>query len=453
MKIQLFILFFLVTYLPVHATDCIAATSQSGLKIQVFDAVVAIDGSGDYTTIQEAIDAAPQGRTITNPWLIFIKNGTYRELIHVPEGKCFIHLIGQNRNKTIIHEKINVQGNPENEKDRPWYANSVAAWEYSKNNPNSIMHEKNDGTVVKISGSDFHAENISFVNDWGVDMKNGPMALAMMTYGDRISFYNCAFRSFQDTWKTAIEDTFRAYAKNCFIEGAVDYIYGSGNCYFETCTLYCVRDGSVLVAPNHKETAQWGYIFESCIVDGVASEKTKFGRPWHHSPIAIFLNTTIKTGFSPEGWSDMGGFPRYFSEYNTQDSNGTPTDTSKRKKCYTGRDKPDETKCIDPVLTSEQAAKFTYAAVTKGKDDWNPRILSDPVGKPINLKLNKNGVLNWDNVSEAIGYVIYSDDKVIGFNRTPCYHLPTIDANVSYYVQSVGKYGSLSERSVAVIKE
>lgn len=52
------------------------------------------------------------------------------------------------------------------------------------------------------------------------------------------------------------------------------------------------------------KAAQWGYIFESCIIDGVASKKTKFGRPWHHSPIAIFLNTTVKTNFSPEGWSD-----------------------------------------------------------------------------------------------------------------------------------------------------
>lgn len=445
MKVQLSILLFFVAYLFAYNIDCMAATSQAKPRTQVFDAVVAIDGSGDYRTIQEAINAAPAGRTVA--WLIFIKNGLYRELLFVPKEKSFIHLIGQERDKTIIHEKINVQGNPENDKERSWYANSLAAWEYSKNNPNSIMHNKNDGVVVKIEGADFYAENISFVNDWGVENKNGPQSLAIMTYGDRVSFYNCAFRSFQDTWKTTREDTFRGYAKHCHIEGAVDYIYGSGNYYFDACTLYCVRDGSVIVAPNQKTTAEWGYVFESCIIDGVPSKKTKFGRPWHHSPIAVFLNTTTHIGIDPEGWTDMGGFPRYFSEYNTKDSNGNPIDTSNRKKCYSGKDKAGETQCIDPVLSAEQVAKFTYSAVIAGADKWNPRVLSEPTGKPMNLKVIQNNLLQWENIPDAIGYIIYCNDKLIGFSQASNYTLSSYNANASYSVRAVNKYGSLSEIS------
>lgn len=451
MKKQLFVLLFLVVYLFVYTTDCMAVTFQSDLRTQVFDAVVAIDGSGDYRTIQEAINAAPSRRSTA--WLIFIKNGTYRELVFVPKEKSFIHLIGQERDKTIIHEMINVQGNPENDTKCSWYANSLAAWEHSKNNPNSMMYNKNDGVVVKIEGSDFYAENISFVNDWGVDKKNGPQALAIMTYGDRVSFYNCAFRSFQDTWKTTREDTFRGYAKNCFIEGAVDYIYGSGNYYFETCTLYCVRDGSVIVAPNHKEAAEWGYVFESCTIDGVLSTKTKFGRPWHHSPIAVFLNTTAQIGIDPEGWTDMGGFPRYFSEYNTRDINGNLANTDNRKKCYSGKDKPGETECIDPVLAAGQAAKFTYTAVTEGTDKWNPRKLFESVGKPMNLKINKNNQLQWGNIPDAIGYIIYCNDKLIGFSQAANYVLPSYNMDVAYYIRAVNKYGSLGEISKAAYKE
>lgn len=454
MKVRLFILSVLIANIFMFIFDGkIFANSRSELKMRVFDAVVAIDGSGDYTTIQKAIDAAPAGRTAENAWLIFVKNGIYRELVNVPQEKSFIHLIGQDREKTIIHENINVQSNPENEKNRIPDANSIFAWEFSKNNPNSIMYDKNDGVVVKINGPDFYAENITFTNDWGVERKNGPQALAIMTYGDRVSFYNCGFRSFQDTWKTAREDIFRGYAKDCFIEGAVDYIYGTGNYYFETCTLYCVRDGSVIVAPSQREIAKWGYVFESCIIDGIPSQKTKFGRPWHNSPIAVFLNTTVKIGITPEGWTNMGGFPRYFSEYNTKDINGKMVNVSNRKKCYSGRDKPEETKCIDPVLTVEQAAKYTYSEVIGENDNWDPRLIFKPVDKPVDLKMNKNNELKWKTVPNAKGYIIYSNDKVIGFSRTADYQISVHNANVSYYVQAVNKHGSLGEKSVAAYIE
>ncbi|MDL2241831.1 pectinesterase family protein [Bacteroidales bacterium OttesenSCG-928-L03] len=414
-----------------------------------FDAVVALDGSGDYTSVQAAVNAAPAGRA--TPWLIFVKNGSYKELVHVPANKSFIHLIGQDREKTIIHEKINVQGNPENDKNTSYYANSLAAWEYSANNPQSVMYKKNDGTVVKIEGSDFYSENISYINDWGVEAHNGPQALAMMSYGDRIAFYNCAFHSYQDTWKTANTDTHRGYAKDCFIAGAVDYIYGTGNYYFETCTLYCVRDGSVIVAPSHKEAALWGYVFESCLIDGVSSSRTQFGRPWHNRPIAVFLNTVTKIGLDPLGWTTMGGCPRYFSEYNTTDVNGNAVDTKNRRKCYTGGDYPGQEFCIEPVLTAAQAATFTYSAVIQGSDEWNPRSKFEPVGKTRNLKRNKANQLAWDKTPYAISYIVYRGNEVIGFTKENNYLLSSNDPDASYYVRSINEYGSLGELSDAAV--
>ena len=68
-----------------------------------FQAVVAQDGSGDYTSIQAAIDAVPDNRQ--EPWLIFVKNGSYREHVVIPETKTYVHLIGQDKDKTIIHQR------------------------------------------------------------------------------------------------------------------------------------------------------------------------------------------------------------------------------------------------------------------------------------------------------------------------------------------------------------
>ena len=103
-----------------------------------------------------------------------------------------------------------------------------------------------------VKGDHFYTENISYVNDWGVLSDNGPQALAMNSQADCASFYNCKFRSFQDTWMTANNDVSRHYVKDCWIEGAVDYFYGGGDVLLENCTLYNVRSGAVIVAPSIK---------------------------------------------------------------------------------------------------------------------------------------------------------------------------------------------------------
>ena len=72
----------------------------------IFHAVVAKDGTGDYTTVQSAIDAVPEN--LKSPWLIFVKNGSYEEQVIIPQNKPFIHLIGQDKERTIIHLKLNV---------------------------------------------------------------------------------------------------------------------------------------------------------------------------------------------------------------------------------------------------------------------------------------------------------------------------------------------------------
>lgn len=347
-----------------------------GTQAQNHNATVAIDGSGDYTSVQAAVDAAPAHRTA--PWRIFVKNGFYRETVTIPTEKPFIHLIGQDRDWTRIHEKIHVGGRPDRPQNEPaWDANAGYSWQFSNNNPNSIVYRRNDtGAVVAVHADDFYAENISFVNDWGVDEQSGPQAIALLTYGNRVAFYHCAMRSYQDTWKTPKIHTHVGYAKDCLIEGAVDYIYGTGNYYFDSCTIRVVRDGAVIVAPNHNAEVRWGYVFAACTIDGrnakgEVAQKTYFGRPWHNAPIAVWLDTRILVEMAPEGWQDMGGWPKMFSEWHSHDTWGNNIDTSNRKTSYRGRDDKNKVVEVDnSVLTDAQAAQFTYQNVLGG---WNPR--------------------------------------------------------------------------------
>ena len=78
---------------------CVIGYAQE--KTSPYQAIVAADGSGNYKTVQEAVNDVPDGQT--KPWLILVKNGSYNEQVVIPKNKPYIHLIGQDKEKTIIH--------------------------------------------------------------------------------------------------------------------------------------------------------------------------------------------------------------------------------------------------------------------------------------------------------------------------------------------------------------
>ena len=124
-----------------------------------------------------------------------------------------------------------------------------------------------------------------------------------------------------------------------FIEGAVDFIYNSGNYYFDACTLNIVRkSGGYIVAPSHSSDVEWGYVFvnNTITAPGVPSEtEVWLGRPWHNSPKTVWINTVAEVTIPAAGWYEtMGGLPVIWAEYNTMDGNGDPVDLSQRRTEY-----------------------------------------------------------------------------------------------------------------------
>ena len=415
-----------------------AATGAEGGK--VFNAVVAADGSGAFTTVQQAIDAAPTGRT--SPWLIFVKAGSYEGSVTVPQDKPFIHLIGQDKERTIIHRALNVGGEPK--PGTP--ANDMDYWACSVHNPASPTY-KAEGSVVTIHANDFYTSGISYVNDFGVDSQRGPQALAMKSRGDRAGFFDCKFRSFQDTWMTTQNDAYRHYVKDCFIEGAVDYFYGGGDALLENCTLYNVRRGSVIVAPCHA-TAKWGYVFRNCTIDGNAAAardaKCALGRPWHNSPRAVYIHTTMRIPIAPRGWSDMGAIPALFAEYDSRDANGNPVDLSQRKSTYKGRgDNPPTGSCAT-TLSKAEADRMVYENIIPGSDGWNPRAMMQRLPAPKAVKAD-GAQLTWQPVSGAIGYVVLSGNEVVGITAEPKLTAKAAAAGKQLRVRAVNRYGTLGE--------
>ncbi|MBQ9357135.1 MAG: Ig-like domain-containing protein [Prevotella sp.] len=406
---------------------------------KTFDAVVAKsgftvpDGSaiGVYETIQAAIDAAPANRIA--PWLIFVTNGEYEELVTIPQNKPFIHLIGQDKEKTVIKYLINNGG-----------SNDVG-YEYSTNNPSSLTYGKQ--AVVQVNATDFYTENITYLNRWGVEHQSGPMDLAMSSRADRQAFNNCQFRSYQDTWYTDVRNASdRQYVNNCLIEGAVDFYYGAGDNYIENSTFRLAREGSVIVAPSHQAGTKWGYVLVNNTIDGKGGSN-KLGRAWQNQPISVWINTTLKTTIAPEGWSEWHIAPKLFAEYNTMDADGQPVDLNNRRTTY----KVDEDKLAQgetspvtrqAVLSAEEAARYTYEAVTAGTDDWNPRKFFETVEAPANVAY-ADGKITWSASQYAICYlVINADSQVVAITKDTEYATAVAG---SYTICSVNEYGSLGQ--------
>ena len=237
--------------------------------------VVAKDGSGDFKTVQEAINAVPDFRNKTT--VIFIKNGVYKEKLILPASKNKVKFIGESVDKTILTYDD--------------YA--------SKKN---IFGEKMGTTGSSsffIFGNDFTAENITFENS------SGPVgqAVAVRVTGDRAVFKNCRFLGFQDTLYTQGYGS-RQYYSNCYIEGTVDFIFGAATAVFNNCEIYCKKSGYITAAAT-PDTVKYGYVFLNCRITGDAPENSFYlGRPWRPHAKTVFVNCSMGKHIKPEGWNN-----------------------------------------------------------------------------------------------------------------------------------------------------
>ncbi len=389
-------------------------------EVRLFDAIVAKDGSGDYTSVQAAIDAAPEGRV--KPWLIFVKNGNYKEHVDIPKSKPFMHIIGQNRDKTVILDDQLCGGE-------------------------TAVHVSVGATVV-VNANDCFFENITLENSYGHEKQTGPQALALNTIGDRAIFNNVAMLSYQDTWITSSNSKYRAYVRNSLIEGAVDFIYNSGDLYVENTTLYINRkSGGYIVAPSHALDVAWGYVFNNCTITAPGNPVETsiwLGRPWHNYPKTVFLNTRAEVTIPAAGWYEtMGGLPVIWADWNTTDINGNPVDLSQRRDTYYKTENGEKIYGkAKNHLTDEEAAEYTVKNVLSGSDAWQPVIKTESCAAPAPV-IDNNGLITWDPVPYAICYLITDGDDVVEFVTETSYQTLTRAAG-NYTVQAVNEFGGLS---------
>lgn len=281
------------------------------ISSKAYDLVVAKDGSGNYTTVQAAINAAPNNSIL--PFTIFIKDGSYREKITVASNKTFIQLIGESVANTIVYY----------------------------DDPATILGTQNSASF-SINANDFSAFNITFANTFG----DGSQAVAVLVNADRAAFKNCRFLGNQDTLYAKGSGTPRHYFYKCYIDGNVDYIFGSSIAVFDSCIIYSkARSGtgnSYLTAANTPNGQAYGYVFRDCFLPAHPGTTAYFlGRPWGNSSggtssynKTVFLNSTLSHTTNPAGWSTWDGgtitSQITYAEYKSKNVDGTLANVSSR---------------------------------------------------------------------------------------------------------------------------
>ncbi|MBP1541162.1 MAG: hypothetical protein ILA25_03210 [Prevotella sp.] len=257
--------------------------------------------------------------------------------------------------------------------------------------------------------------------------------------GNKAIFKNVAMQAQQDTQVTGE----RAYHVGCDFYGAVDFLCGGGDNYYDQCNFYITNAGYI-TAPSTSTANKWGYVMQQCTINKYEGSYTyeadgnfSLGRPWQNEPRNYWLNTTMNVQPSAAGWGGMGTLPTHFYEYNSTDGNGNAIDLSVRKNSSTS------TNSYIPVLTDEEAKRFTVENVLGGTDSWLPTEECIEIPAPM-VTMGSDKVLTWEAVDDVRCYVIFKDGKYL-INQTALTYQAV--ENGVYTVRAANKNGGLGHVS------
>jgi pectin methylesterase-like acyl-CoA thioesterase len=286
---------------------------------------VAADNSGDFATVQGALDSIPQGNTV--PTTIFIRSGTYREIVCFT-NKHAVTLLGEDRKKTVIayanNDRFNnnAGGNPFGRgagppgAANPWRGSAV----YRRGM--LLAHRVDDLVIANLTLHNTTPQGGSQAE--AIILNGTPNARAIITSVDLISF--------QDT----LQINGQAYLSDCTIEGDVDFMWGTGPCYFENCRARSLRNNAYYTQIRNRATNH-GYVYKDCTFDGApgvtGNVLSRIAPTRFPASEVVLIDCTLTDAVSPVAWrldqaTEAPGV--HFWEFNSHDPGGKPIDTSRR---------------------------------------------------------------------------------------------------------------------------
>ncbi len=293
--------------------------------------VVSRDGTGQFRNVAEAVEVCRAFMEYHK--VIYVKKGTYKEKLVVPQWLTNIEICGEDRDNTIItwDDHANI------------YLPAIG---------------KGMGTfrtyTLKIQGSRITLKNITIENN----AARLGQAVALHTEGDRLTFINCRFLGHQDTIYTG-NGKCRHYFKDCYIEGTTDFIFGPSTVWFENCDIFCKANSYITAASTPQDVA-YGYIFNNCHITVAPNvEKVYLGRPWRDYGYTLFMNCDLPRQIRPEGWHQWRPEAVKTARYMEYNNRGEGAGTSQRV-------------AWSKQLTKKEAQQITLERVFALNDNWNP---------------------------------------------------------------------------------
>ena len=311
---------------------------------------VAADGSGNYRTVQAAIDAAPSGNSST--YTVNIKPGTYRGTVNIPSNKPYISLVGTGSAATAV---VLVES----------HASGLTK-------PDGSTYGTAGSATVTIAAANTTVSNLTMSNDFNEAAYNlsAEQAVAVNTSGDRVQFSNVRILGNQDTLLVNTSGTAvrRLYVRNSYVEGDVDFIFGGGTMVFQNGEVRSLTRGSssnngYITAAATNINNKFGYLFWGTHLTSNAPAKTVYlGRPWHPggdvNAIAqvLYRGVIMDAHIRDDPWTDMSGFSWRNARFTEYSSTGAGAVVNSNR----------------PQMSASTATQYTPTAYLAGSDGWNP---------------------------------------------------------------------------------
>lgn len=308
--------------------------------------VVARDGTGQFRTITDAIEVCRAFMDYHK--VIYIKKGTYKEKLIIPQWVQNVELCGESRDETIItyDDHANIQIN-----QGTWpMAISQAVTGDSKKPTIGTFRT----FTVRVDANHITFKNLTIENN----AARLGQAVALHTQGDCLTFTNCRFLGHQDTIYTGMEGT-RLFFDHCYIEGTTDFIFGPSTAWFEQCTIHC-KANSYITAASTPKHIPFGYIFNQCTItanDDVT--KVYLGRPWRDYGYTLFMHCTLPKQIRPEGWHHWQKEREQTARYLEFENTGDGASIDKRV-------------TWSRQLTKKEAKEITQEKVFQRNEEWHP---------------------------------------------------------------------------------
>jgi len=301
----------------------VSAAQNARASVRV---VVAPDGSGDFRTIQQAIDHAPpegDGRLI-----IAIQPGIYHERLTVPQDRARTTFVGLGKDP----------------------ASTVVTYSMSAAAAGGTFFS----STVDVEASDFEASNLTFENSFGP----GSQAVALSIHSDRAILRRCRLIGWQDTLYAA---SGRQYYDHCYIEGAIDFIFGNARAIFDHCEIHTSGAGYIAAESRTTPDGLGGFVFNRCkLTTGDAEKKSYLGRPWRRYSRVVYIDCWMGTQIRRRGWDNWRNPANektaWFGEYHSTGPGANP-----------GQRVP-----WARQLSAAQAAAFRPQKFLAKPDGWDP---------------------------------------------------------------------------------